>query len=251
MGHIQETCIEAYTEHLTAGNFSAHTVGRYVRDVRRFKEWLMRTEPSQSAAEAYIRRLSASYKPASVNSAVTSINSFSAFMGWEIHLSPPRCPPEAVPEAEKDLTGEEYARLLYAARRKEDERMSLILQTFYLTGIRVSELRGVTVEAVRSGRLTIKRNGKSRTVPVPKSLRDSLLQYAGRNGISSGDIFITQNGTPMNRTNIWGFMKKLCRLADVAEAKVTPDNLRRLRAREYCERYSDVLGLPELLGVSG
>lgn len=150
--------------------------------------------------------------------------------------------------SEKELTKEEYFRILEAA--KQDVRLYFVMQTICGTGIRVSELRYFTVEAVKQAEITINCKSKIRTILVPQKLRKLLIQYAKRNGIHSGPIFVTRNGNPLNRSNIWAQMKKLCERAGVSSSKVFPHNLRKLFARSFYKVEKDIAKLADVLGHS-
>ena len=151
---------------------------------------------------------------------------------------------------EKELTKQEYIRLVNTAKQKHNERLCLILQTICGTGIRVSELQFITVEAVKQGMATVSLKGKTRTVFIVKELKQKLLRYAAEQKISSGAIFITRNGKPMSRTNIWREMKSLCEQAEVNPQKVFPHNLRHLFARTFYGIEKDIAKLADILGHS-
>ena len=143
---------------------------------------------------------------------------------------------------------QEYLRLLEAA--KERPRLYLLLQTICGTGIRVSELAYFTVEAVKQGQVEISCKGKNRSVLIPRKLKKALLAFAKNTGVSSGVIFRTRNGRPMNRSNIWNEMKGLCKRANVIPSKVFPHNLRRLFARTFYNVEKDIAKLADILGHS-
>ena len=144
------------------------------------------------------------------------------------------------------MTEKEYRRLLTAA--KGNRRLLLVMETICATGIRVSELKFFTVEAVRRGRAEVYNKGKNRPVFLPGKLQKTLLQYIKAQGIESGPVFITRSGRPLDRSNIWSDMKKLCRTAGVAEVKVFPHNLRHLFARMYYGLEKDIVRLADILG---
>lgn len=149
---------------------------------------------------------------------------------------------------EKELTKAEYLRLLKAS--KKNEQLNLVLQTICGTGIRVSELRYFTVEAIKYGEVAVDCKNKTRTILVPGKLKNILLNYAKRRGITSGSIFITRTGKPLNRSNIWSAMKKLCEVAEVKASKVFPHNLRKLFARTFYSIEKDIAKLADILGHS-
>ena len=156
---------------------------------------------------------------------------------------------DLLPE-EKELTKAEYVRLINAAKHKKNERLSLLIQTICGTGIRVSELQYITVEAVKSGEAVVSLKGKTRTVFIVRELRQKLLRYAAEQEIKSGLIFITRTGKPLSRTNIWREMKSLCEQAGVNPQKVFPHNLRHLFARTFYGIEKDIAKLADILGHS-
>ncbi|MCQ2463553.1 MAG: tyrosine-type recombinase/integrase, partial [Clostridia bacterium] len=151
---------------------------------------------------------------------------------------------------EKGLTKQEYLRLCRTAEKRGNERLSLILQTICATGIRVSELRFITVEAVKKSEAAVRSKGKRRTVFIVKELQKKLLRYAREQGITSGAVFVTRTGKIMSRTNIWREMKVLCKEADVNPQKVFPHNLRHLFARVFYNIEKDIAKLADILGHS-
>ena len=151
---------------------------------------------------------------------------------------------------EKELTKAEYTRLCRAAQHKHNERLNLILQTICGTGIRVSELRFITVEAARQGEATVSCKAKTRSVFIVKELQKKLLRYAAEQGIKSGMIFVTRTGKPISRTDIWRGMKALCEEAGVNPQKVFPHNLRHLFARVFYGIEKDIAKLADILGHS-
>ncbi|MDR1560572.1 MAG: tyrosine-type recombinase/integrase, partial [Clostridiales bacterium] len=175
---------------------------------------------------------------------------FFAFQGWDIKIKYLKIQRRTFLEREKELTKAEYERLLLAAKRGENERLNLAMRTICSTGIRVSELKSVTVEAVRAGEAFISNKGKTRIIFIPKKLKPLLLTYAKKRGIDSGCIFVTKSGRPLDRRSIWADMKKLCGSARVAPSKVFPHNLRHLFARVFYSVEKDIMRLADLLGHS-
>ncbi len=151
---------------------------------------------------------------------------------------------------EKELSKEEYFRLLNEAKRRGDQRLYLMLQTICGTGIRISELRFITVEGVRSGRISVRCKGKTRTVFVVAKLRKQLLDYTAERGIRSGSVFVNSNRQPLSRVTVWWNMKSVCRAANVDDSKVFPHNLRHLFARVFYALEKDIVKLADILGHS-
>ncbi|MBQ9112392.1 MAG: tyrosine-type recombinase/integrase [Clostridia bacterium] len=240
-----------FRDHLIEQERCAATVGKYIHDVKEFMRWMTDTRFDKSVVLAYKTYLCGKYAPASVNAALSSINSFFNFMGWyELRVKSIRLQRQIFASEERELTKAEYERLLMAAQRKKNKRLYLLMQTICSTGIRVSEVRSVTVEAVERGRADIQCKGKRRTVFFPPQLCKLLRHYIKEQKIKSGAVFVTKNGNPLDRSNIWGEMKGLCRAAGVAEKKVFPHNLRHLFARTYYTAQKDIVRLADILGHS-
>ena len=249
MRTITKEQIKLFSEHLTNEEKAVATVNKYVRDVEDFLLWLPSPDFDKSTVLCYKNHLAERYLPASVNAALSSLNSFFRYMEWhELRIKSLKIQRQIFAVADKELTKAEYGRLLEAA--KENRRLCLIMQTICSTGIRVSELRHVTVEAARRGIAEISCKGKRRRVFLPKQLCLMLTQYAREKKIKSGAVFITKNGNPLDRSNIWSDMKKLCKAAGVSEKKVFPHNLRHLFARTYYTVQKDIVRLADILGHS-
>lgn len=241
--------LEAFGTYLAAEEKSALTREKYLRDVEKFLHWLRRRELTKEEVLAYKAALIPCYAAASVNSMLSSLNSFFSFIGRaDCRVKTLKQQRQVFCPEEKELTREEYRRLLTAA--SNDRRLFLLMQTICATGIRVSEHRYITVEAAQQGRAVVRSKGKIRTVLIPRKLCAALLAYSRSNGIHSGSIFITARGNPMDRSRIWAQMKKLCRAADVDPQKVFPHNLRHLFARIYYSIEKDIVRLADILGHS-
>ena len=200
---------------------------------------------------AYKKYLQENYAVRSVNSMLASINSFFSFFGWnDLKVKSLKLQQQVFCPEEKELTKGEYTRLCRAAVRKRNERLNLILQTICGTGIRVSELQYITVEAVEHGEAVVNCKAKTRSVFIVKELRQKLLRYAAEQNIKSGMIFATRTGKPISRTNIWREMKALCVEANVNPEKVFPHNLRHLFARVFYGIEKDIAKLADILGHS-
>lgn len=239
-------CFEAY---LTAEEKAAATVQKYVRDVKAFFDFAGERELDKATVLAYKAQLVKSYASASVNAALSSLNRFFRFLGrGELAVKSLRVQRDLFVGREKELTKAEYERLLAAARDRGNQRLYLLMQTVCGTGIRVSELKYITVEALGAGSAEIHCKGKRRRVFLPQALCKMLKAYVKRQGIVSGAVFVTKSGKPLDRSNVWSDMKKLCRAANVAENKVFPHNLRHLFARTYYGLHKDIVRLADLLG---
>ena len=149
---------------------------------------------------------------------------------------------------DKELTKKEYDKLIRAATINGDERTALAIQTICATGIRVSELQYITVDAIKSGQALVTNKGKNRVVFIPKSLVQVLKKYVVNQNITAGPIFVTCNGRPLDRSNLWKSMKRLCSIAGINPKKVYPHNLRHLFARTYYTQNKDISRLADILG---
>ena len=231
---------------------SENTIGKYLRDVQAFAAYLGGAAVTKEAVIAYKNKLlSENYAVRSINSMLASLNSLFSFLGWtDCRVKSIKLQRQIYCPEEKELTKAEYMRLVNTAKQKSNERLSLILQTICGTGIRVSELQFITVEAVKNGEAIVSLKGKTRSVFIVKELQKKLLRYAAEQGISSGTIFITRTGRTMSRTNIWREMKGLCEQAGVNPQKVFPHNLRHLFARTFYGIEKDIAKLADILGHS-
>ena len=229
---------------------SAATVEKYLRDAGAFLAYSLDRSITKEHTVSYKRSLQEQgYAIRSINSMLASINSLLDFLGWsDCKVKNLRCQRQTYCAEDKELTKAEYLRLLEAS--KHQEQLNLVIQTICGTGIRVSELRYFTVEAIRHGEVTVQCKSKTWTILVPGKLRKLLLNYAKRCGIQSGIIFITRNGKPLDRSNIWAQMKRLCEAAGVNPSKVFPHNLRKLFARTFYGIEKDIAKLADILGHS-
>lgn len=238
-----------FQEHLRQEEKSALTTEKYIRDVGRFLQWLGPRELSKPEILTYKAELLERYAIASVNSILSSVNSYLDYIGrGECRVKTIKQQRRIFCAAEKELTRKEYEKLLEAA--KSNPRLCLLMQTICSTGIRVSEHCFITVEAAKRGYGTVRLKGKTRTVLIPRALCRALLKYAAQRGIKQGSIFVTATGKPLNRSNIWAEMKKLCDTAGVPREKVFPHNLRHLFARTYYSMEKDIVRLADILGHS-
>ena len=251
MRKITTEIIKSFNDYLINEEKAAATINKYLHDVGEFQIWLGEQELCKTAVLAYKSYLCERYAPASVNAALSSLNSFFNFMEWyDLRVKNLKIQKQIFASTDKELTKAEYDRLLQAAKQKRNERLYLLMQTICSTGIRVSEVRHVTVEAVARGVAEINCKGKRRQVFLPKQLCQILKQYIKEQKIKSGAVFVTKNGNPLDRSNIWSDMKKLCKAANVSEKKVFPHNLRHLFARTYYSLQKDIVRLADILGHS-
>lgn len=243
--------ISEYAVYLQGEERSQNTVAKYARDLRAFLAFWGGGEISKAVVLEWKEKLIREYAPASVNSMLAAVNGFLDWMDRpECKVKPLKIQREIFARPEKELTRAEYDRLVRAAQSKRNERLALLLQTICATGIRVSELEFITVEAVKAGRALVDCKGKSRTVLLPKELCRSLICFCREQKITGGVVFRTASGKPLDRSNIWRDMKNLCKSAGVERGKVFPHNLRHLFARTYYSIEKDLSRLADLLGHS-
>lgn len=224
-------------ESLSAGSGHASRVGRAT------------TALTGLLAARYKAHLAQAYAVTSANSMLAAVNSFFKSMGWyDCCVRQFKVQRKTYCPEEKELTRAEYFRLINAAKQEGNHRMSMIIQTIGSTGIRVSELQAITVEAVRKGEAMVSCKGRSRTVFLVKKLQRQLLQYIKRKGLKTGPVFVSRTGKPLNRSRIRREMKDLCKRAEVLESKVFPHNLRHLFARVFYSMEKDIAKLADILG---
>ncbi len=248
---ITAKAIAEFKEHLILEERSEITIEKYIRDVKVFTAYTKNTAVTKETVIAYKKHLQENYAVRSVNSMLASINSLFMFLGWhDLKVKSLKLQQQVFCPEEKELTKAEYARLCKTADRKHNERLNLILQTICGTGIRVSELQYITVEAVKHGEAVVNCKAKTRSVFIVKELKQKLLRYAAEQNIKSGMIFVTRTGKPISRTNIWREMKALCEEANVNPQKVFPHNLRHLFARVFYGIEKDIAKLADILGHS-
>lgn len=247
---IHKQLIESYRNYLYHEEKSEATIEKYLRDIKAFSNYAEGQGITKELIILYKKKLmEKNYAVRSINSMLASINSFLKFCGWtECKIKNIRQQHQTYCPEEKELSRAEYLRLIESA--KNQPRLSLLLKTICGTGIRVSELKYFTVEAVKKGEIIISCKSKTRTILIPRKLQKMLLQYAKRDGIENGPIFISRNGNPLNRSNIWAQMKKLCDKARVNPKKVFPHNLRKLFARTFYGVEKDIAKLADILGHS-
>ena len=245
-----EIQLEKFKQFLIDEERAAATIEKYRRDVQAFFTWLPeKTEVSKEMVLEYKRKLAAQYKSTSANSMLVALNRFFGFCGRrDLQVRLLKVQRVSFRERSREMSVEEYKRLVRAAREKKDERLSLLIQTLCSTGIRVSEHRCITVEALRSGSICIDGKGKERAVFLPKKLQKQLKYYCKEKKITTGPVFITKSGKPLNRCNIWAEMKALCKNAGIEPQKVFHHNLRHLFALTYYRLEKDIVRLADILG---
>lgn len=243
--------IDAYCLSLLADERAAGTISKYRRDLTAFAHWLDGRIVSKETAAGWKNYLShCGYAPRTINSMLAAVNGFFKFAGWDIRVKFLKVQRQLFRDTARELTRVEYDRLLTAARESGQERLALIMETLCATGIRVSELRYITVEAAQTGRATISLKGKIRTILLSTKLCRKLLKYARKQKIAAGEIFLTSSGKGISRRQVWFELKRLCKAAGVEASKVFPHNFRRLFAVTYYKASRDIARLADVLGHS-
>ena len=248
---ITQAQIEAYCAALRSDERSAGTIAKYRRDVSAFAEWLEERPASKETAacwKAYL--LDQHYAPRTINSMLAAVNGFFCFMAWPIKVKFLKIQHQLFRDTSRELTRAEYDRLLAAAQAGGQERLALIMETLCATGIRISELRYITVEAAEAGRATIALKGKIRTILLSTKLCRKLLKYARKQKIASGEVFLTKSGKTITRRQVWYELKRLCKAAGVEASKVFPHNFRHLFATIFYRACKDIALLADVLGHS-
>lgn len=248
---ITNDLIEKYQRYLFEEEKSTATIEKYIRDITTFAEWADDRDITKTTVLEYKEHLSQKYAPASANSFISALNSFFEFNEWYgLRVKTIRIQKQIFASSDKELTKDEYKRLLAAAQKKGNEKLYLLMQTICATGIRVSELKFITIESLSAKKAVINLKGKMRVAIIPDDLCKMLKKYAKGQKIESGSIFVSRTGKPLDRTNIWKLMKDLCESANVAKKKVFPHNLRHLFARTFYSLQKDIVRLADILGHS-
>ena len=244
--------LQAFEGYLWNEDRQRGTIEKYLRDVRAFAAWLGGGEVTREGAARWRDQLlEKGYAPATINSMVAALNTFFRFAGWEdCRVKFLKVQRKLFRDKSRELTRQEYGRLIAAARGQGKERLALLMEAICATGIRVSEVRYLTVEAARRGRAEVSLKGKIRTILIPNKLCRKLLKYAKKQKTASGEIFLTGNGKSLSRRQIWAEMKGLCQAAGVESTKVFPHNLRHLFATAFYRVCRDIARLADVLGHS-
>lgn len=249
--NITEKSIKEFQQYLIDDEKAELTIYKYIREINELSNYLSGKQLSKERILAYREYLQSKNQVRTVNSKLSAVNSYLEFT-CQGHckvklLKIQRC---SFTSEERELLEKEYRRLLAIAEEQGNRRLYLLLMTLCATGLRVSELSFVTIEALATGRVNICLKGKNRIVILPKQLINHLAIYAREKGIQSGPVFCTRTGRPLDRSNICRDMKKLCSLANVDIRKVFPHNLRHLFARTYYNLEKNLSHLADILGHS-
>lgn len=241
-----------YRNYLRREERSPATIEKYIRDVEEFSRWLKgRAVTKETAVLWKAHLLDQGLMPVTVNTKLSALNGLFRFLGWaECRIKFLKIQRRIFREDSRALTREEYRRLLDTARARGRDQLALLMETICAAGMRVSELRYITVEAARRGRAEISLKGKVRTILLPGKLCRKLIKYASKQKIALGEIFLTRDGRSLSRKQIWKEMKMLCSGAGVKASKVFPHNLRHLFATTFYRTSRDIVKLADLLGHS-
>ena len=240
-----------FTDSLAEREYSPATINKYVHDLRLLMDYAPEGIADKAALVGFRAYLTErGYAPTSVNSILGAVNVFLAFLGSDWRLKYLRVQRKTFLPADRELSKKEYERMARTAEQGGNTRLSLLVQTLCALGLRVSELKAITVESLQSGEATIQNKGKLRMILIPHALAKKLADYCAERGIVSGSVFVTRTGKPLDRSNIWKMLKKLAEAARVAAKKVFPHNLRHLFARTHYAKFKDIVRLADILGHS-
>ena len=244
--------LRSFQQQLSMEERETGTIEKYMREVKKFALWQGRRKGTKETVSEWKEQLRQSgYKPETVNGKLSAVNKFLSCMGWgECCVKYLKIQRRLFRSTGRELTKDEYTRLVETAQGLGKTRLALLIETICATGIRVSEVKYITAEALRAGRADISLKGKIRTVLLPGKLCRKLQKYAKKQKITSGEVFLTRSGKGVSRRQIWAEMKALCKQARVAPSKVFPHNLRHLFARTFYRVSRDVAKLADVLGHS-
>lgn len=249
--NITDELIKTFETYLYEEEKSKNTIKKYMRDIRVFFEFVGECELQKSIVLEYKSRLCKSYAPKSVNSILSSLNCLFIFMNrHDLKVKLLKIQRQIFADKSKELSKAEYEKLLRTAKSNHNDKLCYLMQTIASTGLRISEIKYVTVDAVNAGQTIINCKGKIRQVFLPKKLCKILKSYIKTQNIKSGAVFISRTGQPLDRSNIWKMMKALCDTAGIPRDKVFPHNLRHLFARTYYSMEKDIVRLADILGHS-
>lgn len=249
MKKLKIELIEKFINFLENEEKAQATIEKYIRDIKNFQAWLDGKEVTKQLVLKYKNYIIEQYAPSSANSMLSSINAFFIYMEWyECKVKTFKIQKQIFANKDKELSKKEYERLLNAAKSKNNQKLYLLMQTICGTGIRVSELKCITIESVKRGQANISCKGKMRVVILPDRLCVALKKYAKEESITTGSIFVSKGGRPLDRSNIWKMLKALCEIAGVPKDKVFPHNFRHLFARTYYSIEKDIVRLADILG---
>ncbi len=248
----EQEIMKGFAEYLHHEERAKHTIEKYLHDVRLFLDWVGEKPVTKEIVTSWKEQLCQMGRAVvTVNSSLAALHSFFNFMGWEgcrvKYLKRQR---RLFRDDSRELTKMEYEKLVRTAENQGKNRLALLFETICATGIRVSEVKYITLEALQKGQAEISMKGKIRTILFPNKLIRKLKKYAKKQKITSGELFRTKTGKSLSRRQIWGDMKGICKAAGVDEGKVFPHNLRHLFARAFYKICRDIVKLANVLGHS-
>lgn len=249
---LTEEMLDRFESYLIEEEHEKATIKKYVSDVRAFAAWAGKQCISKVIVTEWKEQLLRDgYAATTVNGKLSALNGLFTFLGWnDCRVKFLRIQRSMFREDAKELTQEEYKRLLDAAHGMGKERLALLLEFIFITGVRISEVKYLTLEAAKAGRAEIHLKGKIRIILIPDKLCKKIIQYAKKEQITSGEIFLTRNGKSLSRGQIWREMKGICGSAGVESSKVFPHNLRHLFATSFYKVCKDIVKLADVLGHS-
>lgn len=253
MAHLLSTKqIEEFIHWMKDEEKAASTREKYLHDIQRFTTWLDGRPITKETVNRWkVHLVERHYAVTTINSALSALNGLFQYLGWtDCHAKFLRVQRRTFRDPNRELDRSEYEALVATAKDRGQERLALLMETICATGIRVSELKYITVEAADRGRSEIALKGKVRTILIPGKLRRKLQKYARKNKIVSGEIFLTRDGKSLSRHQIWAEMKRLCKHAGVKPSKVFPHNLRHTFAVAFYRASHDIVKLADILGHS-
>lgn len=252
MLELSENRLELFRAYLYEQEYAGNTVDKYVRDISKLRAFCGGEIESKQTLIAFKKHLEESgYRPSSINSILAAVNRFLSFShkrDWKLRFL--KIQKANFQSREKELSIREYERLVKAAEDRNEIKLSLIIRTICSTGIRVSELKAITIPSLEDGYAEIRSKGKIRYILIPNRLVSELKRFCRENGISSGPVFVSKSGRALDRSNVWKMMKRLKIAASVSGSKIYPHNLRHLFARTYYRKYRDIVRLADILGHS-
>lgn len=247
---VTENLLDDFRKYLREEERSQATIEKYVRDVLHFIRYIgSDRQITRERVLDYKQVLLLEYKSSSANSMLAALNQFLQYIGaYSLRVKRVKVQCTSFRDEEKELSEQEYKKMVQTAYRNDKKRLGLIMETICSTGIRISELKYFTVKAVKAGKVQIQNKGKIRVILIPTQLRKKLLYYISKLGILFGSVFVTANGKSVDRSNIWREMKQLGIESKVLAQKIFPHNLRHLFASIYYSTYKDLIGLADILG---
>ena len=227
------------------------TIDKYLHDVGEMVAYIGNSELNKDMLIQYRQDISRKCKAQTVNGKLSAINAFLKFMNLEEYrIRFLKVQKRSYLDEKRELNESDYKRLLETAERQGKTQLYYLMLVLYGTGIRISELSYVTVEAINHGNAEICMKGKYRVIIFPKKLVKKLKEYIKASNIKSGYVFRTRTGNKLDRSNVCHSLKRLCKDARVEESKVFPHNFRHLFAKSFYSIEKNLAHLADVLGHS-